>query len=63
MTNISSKLFNEQVMSSITKLDERIADLQRQTSTGKRNVTFSDNPIDQIVLLNQTLQFHPFNHF
>ena len=50
MTNISSKLFNEQVMSSITKLDERIADLQRQTSTGKRNVTFSDNPIDTVEL-------------
>ena len=34
MTNISSKLFNQQVMNSLKSLDSRISELQNETSTG-----------------------------
>lgn len=45
MTNISSKLFNKQVMTSLKSLDNRIAILQEQTSTGKKSLLSSDDPI------------------
>lgn len=45
MTNISSKLFNQQVMSSLKSLDHRIGELQNETSTGKRQLLASDDPM------------------
>jgi len=45
MTNISSKLFNQQVMNSLKSLDSRISELQNETSTGIRNISASDNPL------------------
>jgi len=45
MTNISSKLFNQQVMNSLKSLDSRISELQNETSTGLRTISASDDPI------------------
>ena len=45
MTNISSKLFNQQVMSSLKSLDSRISELQNETSTGLRTISASADPI------------------
>ena len=45
MTNISSKLFNQQVMNSLKSLDIRISELQNETSTGIRTISASDNPL------------------
>ena len=45
MTNISSKLFNQQVMNSLKSLDSRISELQNETSTGLRTISASVDPI------------------
>ena len=45
MTNISSKLFNQQVMNSLKSLDSRISELQNETSTGLRTISASADPI------------------
>lgn len=45
MANISSKLFNQQVMATFNKLDDKISALQRETSTGKKILLASDDPI------------------
>ena len=45
MANISSKLFNQQVMTSLKSLDDRISILQEQTSTGKKKLISSDDPV------------------
>ena len=45
MTNISSKLFNQQVMNSLKSLDSRISELQNETSTGLRTISASNDPI------------------
>ena len=45
MANISSKLFNQQVMTSLKSLDDRISILQEQTSTGKKKLLSSDDPV------------------
>ena len=45
MTNISSKLFNQQVMNSLKSLDSRISELQNETSTGLRTISASSDPI------------------
>jgi flagellar hook-associated protein 3 FlgL len=45
MTNISSKLFNQQVMNSLKSLDRRISELQSETSTGLRTISASSDPI------------------
>ena len=45
MTNISSKLFNQQVMNSLKSLDSRISELQNETSTGRRTISASADPI------------------
>lgn len=45
MTNISSKLFNQLVMNSLKSLDNRISELQNETSTGRRTISASADPI------------------
>lgn len=45
MTNISSKLFNQQVMNSLKSLDSRISELQNETATGRRTISASADPI------------------
>ena len=45
MTNISSKLFNQQVMNSLKSLDSRISELQNETATGLRTISASADPI------------------
>ena len=45
MANISSKLFNQQVMNSLKSLDSRISELQNETSTGLRTISASADPI------------------